>query len=82
MKSIMIWKVDTKKGWLVRPNFINDAIDSGIIETVGDKWLVYGMNATTIVEDNHYIIQYKEGIAAYTKASVDAAREIFDIFKE
>lgn len=40
------------------------------------------MNATMMVKNGDYIVHYEEGIAVYTKTFVDAAYEIFNIFKE
>lgn len=66
----------------MRPDFINQAIDEGLIEIVEDTWIVHAINATMIVKNGDYIVHYEEGIAVYTKAFVDAAYEIFNIFKE
>lgn len=81
-EPIEVWEVNTKAGWLVRPDFINYAIDEKAIEIVDDRWIVYAMNATTIVKDGDYIVLYEDGMAVYTKAFVDAAHEIFNLFKE
>ena len=79
---IEVWIVNTKIGWLVRPDFINQAIDEALIETIGDRWIVHGMNATTIVKDGDYIVCYENGIEVYTKELVEEARKIFNIIKE
>lgn len=81
-KPIETWKVNMKIGWLIRPDFINDAIDKGLIEIIEDRWIVHAINATMIVKNGDYIVHYEEGIAVYTKTFVDAAYEIFNIFKE
>lgn len=80
--SIEVWTVNTKAGWLVRPDFINDAIDAGIIDVVEDRWIVHGLNLTTIAKDGDYIVLYAEGICIYTKEFVDTACKIFNIIKE
>lgn len=81
-KPIETWEVNMKIGWLVRPDFINKAIDEGLIKIIEDRWIVHAMNATMMVKNGDYIVHYEEGIAVYTKAFVDAAYEIFNIFKE
>lgn len=84
LKAVEMWEINTKAGWLVRPEFINKAIDEGLIEIVEDRWIVYGINATTIAKDGDCVILYKNdkddaGIAIYSKAFITAAKEILNI---
>ena len=80
-EPLEIWEINTKRGWLVRPDFVNDAIYEGLIEIINDKWLIHGMNKTAVVKNGDYIVYYKEGIEVYEKETVDAAYEIVNIIK-
>lgn len=81
-KPKMMWEIDTKVGWLIRPDFVNKAIDENLIEIVNDKWIVHAMNKTTIAKDGDYLIYYDEGIEIYSKEFMDSVYRIFSIIKE
>ena len=77
-----LWEIDTKVGWLIRPDFVNKAIDENLIEIVNDKWIVHAMNKTTVAKDGDYLIYYNEGIEIYSKEFMNSVYRIFSIIKE